>query len=143
MKEANVPNLTSTTNKKPVKTNAQNADFPEIMLFPTTTEYRLGNTNTGHLIVKRYSIRIADNQQVIHDKLQPVQWAITACFARIHRNKPTLDLSFVRKLTLTDDRAAYGDNLDATRGTSGWVALAGVEVLLAFVDGDFDIHGGR
>ena len=145
VKIANVPDLTNEAggNKTPIKPGAQNADFVEILIWPTTTTYSLGNTNTGHMITKRFSIRIADNQQVLDDKFHPTQWALTAAFARLHRNSPTLDLAFVRKLSLIDDRSAYGDNPDATRGTPGWVSIANVDVLMAFTDGDFDIHGGR
>ncbi len=142
MKRINFLDLTATDSSRPIRDNVQDADTPELLLAPVSTTYGVGFTSTGTMMTRRFAIRLTTAQQIVHEKLFPVQWALFAAMSRIHRTNNKLGLAFVQKLTLVDDRTALTDLDGAQRGTKGWVSLITIDVAMQFTNDDLEIHRG-
>lgn len=140
----NCPDLTSTTDRRPIKTNIQDADCPEMLLVPIgqMTTYT-ARTNTGHAVTRRYAIRVTAGEMVTHARLHPVEFALFKAFCKIKRTNNTLGLSYIEGVTLIDASTIETNIGDAQRGTLGWVTVFGVEIRFAFDDDTLQIHRGR
>jgi len=140
IKIGNFPNLTATDSDRPIKDNIQDADTPELLIAPVSSTYAIGAASNIHQMTRRFNIRLATTDQVTHNKLFPVQWALFTALARIHRLNPDLGLDFVLKLTVIDDQSALTDLGDGQRSTRGWVSLLSIDVAMQFENDDLEIQ---
>lgn len=122
----------------PIKDNVQDSDLPEVLIEPLGARTMIGRTNTGHAITKRWAIRIASGQLTLHGKLHPVEFAIFAASARLHRRKSRLSLAFVELIKFNEASTGLTDSEKSQRGTQGWTTLQVVEITFAFSDNDLN-----
>lgn len=128
----NFPDLTSTTDRQPLKTATQNADTPELLLVSRGITGSLVRTNTGTGLRRRYDLRLVSGELTTHEKLHPVEFAVFLAIERLVRTNKTLGLTFVRSLTLVDGSTVLQDVEDGQRGTRGWITSFGIDVEFSF-----------
>lgn len=136
------PDITSTTDGRPVKTNIQDADSPEILIVPTGGSVVIGRTNTDHRVTQAYSVRITSIKMVTHAELNPVLFALFRAFCRIKRLNQRLGLpEFVETVRHADYATSISDLDDGQRGTLGWITALNIEIDFHFSDETLNISG--
>lgn len=131
MVESNFPDLTSETDRTPVKSNVQNADMPELLLVSRGITSGVARTNTGVGLTRRYDLRLVSGEMTMHEKLHPVEFAVFVAMERIQRTNKTLGLPFIKTTTLVDAQTVLVDS-EANRGTRGWVTTFTIDIDFGF-----------
>ena len=116
----------------PRKDTAQDRDFPECEIVPTTCAIALGATSDCHSIEQVYEIRVATMDVRLTQDILPVKWALTKALADAYDVLTTLD--FVNAVRIEGEDSTLDDE-EATRGTSGW-SLTMVVAVSMFIDID-------
>lgn len=142
------PDLTGDA-QDPVLDRLSDGEVPELILQPTTGEFQVGKTNTGHRLRQDFAVRVTTGKRTLHDGgIFPVRWALFVAHARLVReqrrapgSRGFLGLSFLQSVRLAQSDDAV-ERREQARGTRGWVNVLTLETWLAFDDDDLGIPSG-
>lgn len=123
---------------RPIKPTVQDADLPELTLFPDGGTVSLRATSSGTKIIKRFAWMVATGQTLVTERILPVEFALIRAMA----DWPTKigaatwnDKPFVKRVDMTDVVEGESDP-ERNRGIKGWSALLTIEIEMVFQTGD-------
>lgn len=110
------------------------ADLPELILSPATTNANLRSTSNSTQCTRVYEWIISTGSQQLTDKIYAVEWAIfithlkwnTTLTALLHNGTP-----YVKQLRIVSAQTGISDR-ELNRGIKGWSAIWRVEVDMHF-----------
>lgn len=136
----------STTDRGPVKRNAQDADYPELELLFTDVTGNLRDSSSSTMCRRQYQFGIAVGDLRANDKLLPLEFALFAALTNWKTILTTLEWPedsgwrFVKDCNIVSSTAGI-EAVPKNRGITGWTSLWTVEVRMDFRTTDLQSYG--